>query len=198
MGHSEATALLRRHRLTVAQYHRMAEAGVLAPDARVELLEGEVVEMAPIGTRHAAAVKRLNQLLSAAAGTAAVVAVQDPLHLDAQSEPQPDLMLLRPRADFYASAHPGPADVLLLVEVADTTSRYDREVKVPLYAEHGVPEVWVIDLEQNLVHLLRQPAQGRYTEVQVTARPGLVQPQALPALRIDLGPLLGPQPGPAR
>lgn len=190
MGHSDATALLRRHRLTVAQYHRMGEAGVLAPEQRVELLQGEVVEMAPIGTRHAAAVKRLNQLLAAAAGTHAIVSVQDPLHLDDESEPQPDLLLLRPRADFYAQAHPRPADVLLLVEVSDTTSRIDREIKVPMYAAAGVAEVWVIDLDQNLVHLLRQPADGRYTEVQVTARPGVVCPQALPQAGIDLAPLL--------
>jgi len=195
MGHSEAAALLRRNRLTVAQYHRMGEAGVLAPEQRVELLQGEVVEMAPIGTRHAAVVKRLNQLLAAAAGSQAIVSVQDHLHLDDASEPQPDLMLLRPRADFFASANPRPADVLLLVEVADTTSRIDREIKVPLYAAAGVAEVWVIDLDQNLVHLLRQPVpgpQGRYTEVQVTARPGVVSPQALPHAAVDLAPLLAP------
>lgn len=190
MGHIDATALLRRPRLTVAQYHRMGEAGVLAPGQRVELLQGEVVEMAPIGTRHAAVVKRLNQMLTEAAGATAIVSVQDPLHLNDASEPQPDLMLLRPRADFYAQAHPRPADVLLLVEVSDTTSRIDREIKVPMYAAAGVAEVWVIDLDQNLVHLLRQPAQDRYTEVQVTARPGVVSPQALPQVAVDLAPLL--------
>jgi Uma2 family endonuclease len=149
--------------------------------------------MAPIGTRPAGAVNRLARQFFAAAGDAAVVTVQNPLHLDDASEPQPDLMLLRPRADFYASAHPRPADVLLLVEVSDTTSRIDREIKVPLYAAAGVAEVWVIDLDQNLVHLLRQPVpgpQGRYTEVQVTARPGVVSPQALPQAGVDLAPLL--------
>ena len=190
MGHSDATALLRRPRLTVAQYHRMGEAGVLAPGQRVELLQGEVVEMAPIGTRHASAVNRLAKQMFLLAGDLAVVTVQNPLRLTDDSEPQPDLMLLRPRADYYAQAHPQPSDVLLLVEVSDTTSRIDREIKVPMYAAAGVAEVWVIDLDQNLVHLLRQPAQDRYTEVQVTARPGVVSPQALPQVAVDLAPLL--------
>lgn len=190
MGLIDHPDLLRRHRLTVAQYHRMGEAGVLMPGARVELVEGEVVEMAPIGSRHAAAVKRLISMFSGLVADRAQLAAQDPLRLDDQSEPQPDLMLLAPREDFYAAAHPRPADVLLLVEVADTTSRYDREVKLPLYARHGVAEVWLVDLDEGLVHLLREPRDGRYTQIQVSATPGIVAPQALPAAAVDLSPLL--------
>jgi Uma2 family endonuclease len=190
MGLIDHPDLLRRHRLTVAQYHRMGEVGVLAPGARVELVEGEVVDMAPIGSRHAAAVKRLISMFSGLVDGRAQLAVQDPLHLDDHSEPQPDLMLLAPREDFYAAAHPRPADVLLLVEVADTTSRYDREVKLPLYARHGVVEVWLVDLDEGLVHLLREPRDGRYTQIQVSATPGVVAPQALPEAAVDLSPLL--------
>lgn len=190
MGALDHPELLRRHRLTVEQFHRMGEAGVIGPEVRVELLEGEVVEMAPIGTRHAAVVKRLVSMLSGVLGEHAVLSVQDPLRLDDHSEPQPDLMLLAPRADFYASAHPTPADVLLLVEVADTTSRYDREVKLPLYARHGVAEVWLIDLDERLAHVLREPREGRYTQITVSATPGVVAPAALPQAAVDLTPLL--------
>ena len=190
MGALDHPELLRRHRLTVDQFHRMGEAGVIGPEVRVELLEGEVVEMAPIGTRHAGTVNRLTRLVAAAIGEEAVVAVQNPLRLDDHSEPQPDLMLLAPRADFYASAHPTPPDVLLLIEVADTTSRYDREVKLPLYARHGVAEVWLIDLDERLVHVLREPREGRYTQITVSATPGVVAPVALPQAAVDLTPLL--------
>jgi Uma2 family endonuclease len=126
MGIADSPAVLQRHRLTVDEYYRMARAGVFAPEARVELIEGEVIDMAPFGTRHASAVKKLNALLSAAAKGSAIVAVHDPLRLSNDSEPEPGLMLLRPRADSYAHAHPGPADVLLLIEVSDSTAACDR------------------------------------------------------------------------
>lgn len=190
MGRLEHPELLRRWRMTVAQYHRMGEAGVIAPDTHVELVDGAVVAMAPIGTRHAGIVNRLNRLLTEAAGSAAVVTIQNPLRLGEHSEPQPDLMLLAPRADFYTHAHPGPAEVLLLIEVSDTTSRYDREVKLPLYAAHGVAEVWIVDLDDGLVHRLRDPKDGRYTQITVSATPGVVAPAALPAAAVDLSAVL--------
>jgi Uma2 family endonuclease len=191
MGAIDNPPLLMRHRLTVADYYRMGEAGVFAPDARVELIEGEVIDRAPIGTRHGSAVKRLNALLTAAVGARAVVSVQDPLRLGDLSEPEPDLMLLKPRADFYADAHPTAADVLLLIEVADTSARYDREVKLPLYARHGVCEVWIVDLEARLLCLYRQPAGDAYGQTSATAAPGRTSIVALPGVEIDLGPILG-------
>ena len=191
MGLIEPPELLRRHRITVDEYYRMAETGVLAPDARVELIEGEIVDMAPIGSRHGSTVKRLNQLLTAQVGDRAIVAVQDPVRLSRRSEPQPDLMLLAPRADFYEHAHPTAADVLLLIEVSDTTARYDRVIKLGLYARHGVREVWIVDLDNRLLRLFRNPQGEVYTEVHETARPGIVSPQALPGLHIDASQLLG-------
>lgn len=191
VGLIEQAEVLHRHRLSVDEYHRMAEAGVLAPDARVELIDGEVVDMATIGTRHASAVKRLIQLLSAAAGGQAIVAAQDPLRLGDRSEVQPDLMLLRPREDFYASAHPQAADVLLLIEVSDSTARVDREVKVPLYARHGVIEVWIVDLDERAMRFYRRPAGGAYADTSATPTPGAVEPLALPGVRIDLARLIG-------
>jgi Uma2 family endonuclease len=179
-----------RHRLTVEQYHRMGEAGILGPDERVELIEGEVVQIAPIGTRHAAAVMRLNRLLSVVIGEAAIVSVQNPVCLDDGSEPQPDITLLRPRADFYAGAHPRPADVLLVIEVADSSARYDRDIKLPLYAAAGVPEVWLVDLEARLLRCHQQPVGGEYRLSEIIEQPGLQAPVALPQLRLDLTGLL--------
>jgi Uma2 family endonuclease len=190
MGLIEPPELLRRHRLTVDEYHRMAEAGVLAPDARVELIEGEIVDMATIGTRHASTVMRLNRLLMNAAGHVATVSVQNPLRLDDRSEPQPDLMLLSPRDDFYASAHPTAADVLLLIEVSDSTARYDREIKLPLYARHGVREVWIIDLDNRLLRVCRRPVGDIYTETRETATPETLAVEGLPGVSIDASRLL--------
>lgn len=161
MGALEAHGI-RTHKLTVEAYHRMGAAGVFAPAARVELIQGEVVDMAPIGSKHASVVRRLNQRLGMAAGPRAVVAVQDPIQLDTSTEPQPDLALLRPRADFYSERHPLPAEVLLIIEVADTTLRYDRDVKVPLYAQAEIPEVWLVDVDARSVTIHRDPANGVY------------------------------------
>lgn len=191
MGAIDDAPLLTRHRLTVADYYRMAEAGIFAPNARVELIEGEVIDMAPIGTRHAAAVGRLLRAATAAVGSRALVWVQNPLRLGDLSEPEPDLMLLKLRDDFYADAHPTAADVLLLIEVADTSARYDREIKLPLYARHGVPEVWIVDLEARLVRFFRSPAGQGYAEASTTASPGRTPIAALPGVEIDLSAVLG-------
>jgi len=191
MGLIEPPELLRRHRLTVAEYHRMAETRVLAPDARVELIDGEIVDLAPIGTRHRSTVKRLLHLFSDAVARQAIVAVQDPVRLGDRSEPQPDLMLLAPREDFYASAHPVASDVLLLIEVSDTTARYDRIIKLALYARHGVQEVWIVDLDNRVMRVCRSPVGDAYTDVTETTTPGVLSPQALPGVAIDGSRLLG-------
>jgi Uma2 family endonuclease len=181
---------LPRHRLTVEEYYRMAEVGLLAPDARVELIEGEIIDMAPIGSGHAAIVNRLNRLLVQAVGDQAIVSVQSPIRLSLRSGPQPDLALLKPRADFYSRDHPGPADVLLAIEVSDTTLRYDRGIKMPLYARHGIPEVWIIDVENGLLHFFRSPSGDSYTAVSSAERPGMTR-LSLPAeVTVDLSGLL--------
>ena len=159
-----AVEILRR-RFTVDQYHRMAEAGVLTEGDRVELIEGEIVEMTPIGSRHAAAVDRLNALVGAALRGRAIVRVQNPVRLGARSEPQPDLAVLRLRVDFYAGAHPGAGDVLLVVEVADASLDYDRAVKLPLYARAGIPEAWLVDVERPALTVHRAPSADGYRDV---------------------------------
>jgi Uma2 family endonuclease len=190
MGVIDSPLRLMRHRLTVAEYYRLPDAGVLGPEDRVELIEGEVVDMAPISPRHAAFVRALTSLISAAARRQVVLSVHDPLHLDDHSEPQPDVMVLRPSADFYASAHPTPADVWLLIEVSDTTARYDREIKVPLYARAGVQEVWVVDLEARVLRCHRGPRDGEYTHIQSLSSPGKLPIPGLDGLTVDLSGLL--------
>lgn len=146
----------RRHSITVTEYVRMGEAHVFAHDARLELMEGEIVEMAPIGSAHAAVVYSLDTLLREVA-PGAMVFVQSPLVLGERSAPQPDVMVLRPRADRYHNSHPVAADALLVVEVADTTLQYDLEVKRPLYARAGVAELWIVDVNRRELHLFREP-----------------------------------------
>jgi Uma2 family endonuclease len=146
----------RRHAITVEEYVRMGEAHVFAQHPRLELMEGEIVEMAPIGSAHAAVVNTLDTLLREVAPRA-IVSVQNSLVLSERSAPQPDVVLLRPRADRYYNSHPTAADALLVVEVADTTLRYDLEVKRPLYACAGVAELWVIDIDRRELHVFRKP-----------------------------------------
>ena len=161
--------VVRHHLLTVDDYHRMAEAGILGEDDRVELIEGELIDMAPIGSEHAGKGIRLSSLLSTALAGRAFVSQQNPLRLEEHSEPQPDIAVLRYRNDFYKASHPQPADILLLIEIADTTVRYDREIKIPLYARHGIPEVWLIDLQQERVEIYLQPSSEGYRQI---LRPG--------------------------
>lgn len=183
-------SLLQRHLLTVDDYHRMAEAGVLAPDARVELIEGELIAMAPQTSLHACTVNTLVKRLTLALADRAMLACQTPVRLSPHTEPEPDLMLLRPRDDAYALSHPGPADVLLLIEVADTSVRYDREVKLPLYALHGVAEVWIVDLQAGLLRTHRRPHADAYLETNASRAPGVVTLPGLPDVEVDLSGLL--------
>ena len=176
---------------TVGEYNRMAEADILTEEDRVELIAGQIVAMSPIGSRHAACVDRLNGLLHRQPEQAFIVRVQSPIVLGKYSEPEPDLVLLRPRTDFYATAHPSSADVLLVVEVADTSATYDREVKLPLYAGAGLPEVWLIDLQEGSIEVYARPHGGAYQErVEVTAGAILTSP-TIPQLSLAAADMLG-------
>ena len=183
-----------RRRFTVDEYHRMGQAGILREDDRVELIDGEIVEMTPIGSPHAACVTRLAHAFFAMVGRHAAVRVQNPIALGATSEPQPDLALVRPRADFYAGGHPGPGDVWLVVEVADTSLTFDRTVKVPLYARAGIPEVWVVDLAGQRVEVYRRPAGGLYADVQRHERGQRLVCAAFPDLALSVDEALGGTP----
>src|SRR5919108_6402376 len=144
-----------RRRFTVEEYHRMAEVGIFQPDERVELIEGEIVKMAPIGPRHAGCVINLNRLFVTRLGDRAVVSPGNPVVIEPRSEPQPDLLLLRPRAVSYSREHATPEDVLLAVEVADTTARFDRIVKARLYARARISEYWLVDVNEASVDVFR-------------------------------------------
>ena len=156
-----------RKQFSVDQYSRMAEAGILAPGDRVELIEGEIVDMSPMGSLHAACVDRLTQRFVLAFVKAVVVRVQSPVRLSDFSEPEPDFSILKPREDFYCGGHPGPEDVLALVEVADSTIAFDRQVKVPLYGRSGIREVWIVDLNGGAVEVYREPQVEGYGDVTI-------------------------------
>jgi Uma2 family endonuclease len=167
---------------TVAEYEQMVQAGILREDDRLELMDGEIFEMAPIGSRHAACVRRLQRLLTQALSEQALVDTQNPLRLHDYSEPQPDVVILRHRADLYASGHPQPGDVFLVVEVADTSLAYDQETKVPAYARSGLPEVWVVDLISEGVHVYRTPSAGQYLDAIHLQRGATLTLQAFPGV----------------
>jgi Uma2 family endonuclease len=169
----------------------MGQVGILGEDDRLELLEGEIVEMAPIGSRHQAAVNRLTELFSTRVIDRALISVQGPVRLAGDSEPQPDIMLQRRRADFYESAHPEPNDVLLLIEVSDTSTEYDREVKLPLYARYGIAEVWLVGLEAGTVETFRSPTAEGYQEVTRWQRGQRLSSIAFPGLDLAVDDVLG-------
>jgi len=148
---------------TVDEYYRMAEAGILSPDDRVELIDGEIIEMSPFGTRHAGCVNAANGAFNAAFRGKAIVSVQNPVRLNNYTEPEPDILLLKHRSDSYRGKRVEGDDVLLVLEVATTTLAYDRDIKLPRYASAGIPEVWIADLQRNLLLVYRTPQENRYT-----------------------------------
>ena len=181
-----------RRRFTVDDYHRMADVGLIGPDERTELLDGEVVYKMTINSRHAACVKRLARLLMGMLDVRAVIGVQDPVRLDDRSEPEPDISVLKPRDDDYQAAHPMPVDILLLIEVADTTLQLDRHVKVPLYAAAGIAEVWLVDLNAATVEVYRDPDAAGYRLQQRFGRGDELRPAAFPDIALAVDDVLGP------
>ena len=178
--------VLPRRRFTVEEFYRMLDAGIFTEDDRVELVEGDIIAMMPIGARHAACVNRLNHILAHMVGDDVIVSVQNPLRLDEKNEVLPDVTVLRFRPDFYANAHPGPEDVLLVVEVAETSLAYDREIKGPLYGRYGIPEFWLINLRNNVVEVYRRPFAQGYKETLVFEKGDTLTPALLPDVHIAM------------
>jgi Uma2 family endonuclease len=170
----------------------MAEVGLLAPDARVELIEGEIIDMAPIGIHHTSVVDRLNKWLMSAVSDRAIVRVQGSFRLSGFTEPQPDVILLKPREDFYWSRFATGDDTLLVIEVSDSTFRYDRKIEVPLYARYGIPEYWIVEIESAQLHFFRSLVDGSHTDVTTTSTPGVTELPGLSGKTIDLSRLLTP------
>ncbi|MFY9553862.1 MAG: Uma2 family endonuclease [Blastocatellia bacterium] len=181
----------RKHYFNVHDYYRMAESGVLSQDQRVELIEGEIIEMSPIGSSHGGTVNRSSAFLNGKVGGIAIVSVQNPVRLDDFSEPQPDIALLRPRKDFYSETHPTPPDVLVIIEVADTSVEYDRAIKLPLYARAGIPEVWLVVLPKEVIEIHSQPTNDNYQKVQRLKRGKTLVSPTIPSLSCKVEDLLG-------
>ncbi len=167
----------------------MAEAGILHEDDQVELIEGEIVEMTPIGARPFTCVNTLNRLLMRAVGDEAIVSVQNPIRLDEHNEPQPDLAVVRARD--YRRSLPGSEDVLLTIEVADTTLSYDRNVKLPLYARSGIPEVWIVDLGNEVIERHTAPSGDAYRYIERARRGEKTESVTLPRLGFSVDTALG-------
>jgi Uma2 family endonuclease len=180
MGAIEEELLSRRHRITVSEYYRMG-----ISDRRVELVAGEIIDMSPIGPEHSGEVDFLTDVLKEAVGTAARVRVQQPVTLDEYNEPEPDLAVVKPRADRYRTKHPTASDTFLVVEVADSTLRYDRDVKALGYAASGIPELWVVDVKSRQLHIYRSPGAKGYADASI-AKPGKVVLAALPEVTVEL------------
>jgi len=181
-----------RRRFTTAEYHTMVDAGILSEDDRVELLEGEIWQMTPIKERHFAGVTRLDYLFKGCLGAgAATVATQNPVHFDERSEPQPDVLVLRFRKDFYVERLPIPSDVFLLAEISDTTAEYDRRVKMVLYSRYDIPEAWLVDLPRSVVEVYRDPSPQGYREVLTLRRGDSISPLAFPDLQLEVDAILG-------
>ena len=178
-----------RRLLTLDEYHTIGAAGVLKEDDRIELIEGEMIEMAPIGSRHLAKVNRLARLLSQCVGNQAIISVQNPIALPPHNEPQPDLALLKPRADDYEGKLPGADDILLVIEVADTTLAYDRDAKMPIYARHGIAEAWLVDIQGRSLAILLEPGEKGYRRLLTPTRNETITPSLLPNVVIRLADL---------
>jgi len=187
-----ATDPARRHRLSVAEYYRMAEVGILQPDARVELIDGEIIDMAPIGSRHNAIVDRLARTLQQAVRDLAIVRTQGSVSLGSYSEPHPDIALLRPHADSYFTAQPGASEICLIVEVADSSLAFDRDVKVPLYARHQLAEMWLIDIEHRRLKRHRHPSPDRYALIDEPSLQSPLSVSTIAGVAIDLSTLFPP------
>jgi Uma2 family endonuclease len=184
--------MLNRYRFTVDEYERLGQAGVLTQCDRVELLDGDIVEMTPIGDHHASVVARLTSLFARRLGDRVIVWPQNPIRLDVvRSMPQPDVVLVRPRADFYATGKPRPDDVLLLIEVMDTSAETDRRVKLPLYARAGVAETWLLDLRGNRLETFRRPTSTGYDDGTTFQRGDRLAPLAFPDAVLTVDDLLG-------
>ena len=178
-----------KHPISAEEYLRMGEAGVFAPEARLELIEGEIIEMAPVGPPHLSRVNKLNKLLVQRAGDRAIVSVQNSLVIAERSVPQPDIALLEPREDEYARSLPRASDVLLVVEVADTTLAFDLGRKLSLYARCGVAEVWVVDVNAGVIHVFREPGEAGYRSSSMAKAGQSVACAALPQVRIEVDEL---------
>ena len=179
-----------KHRFTIEQYYKMGEVGILGIEQRTELIEGEIIEMSPIGAKHAACLSKLADLLRDRTRNLVLVRQQNPIQLSDRSEPQPDIAVVKKRQDYYLESHPIPTEIFLLIEVADSTLKYDRDVKVPLYAKAGIPELWIANLEAQVFEVYRQPSETGYKQVQIYGKGEVINLQILPDVAISVDDIM--------
>jgi Uma2 family endonuclease len=178
-------------KFTVEEYEKMATEGIIKPDEKVELIRGEIIKMSPMGTRHAAGIARLTQLLYRKFGDLILLGVQNPIRLNNNSQPEPDLSLLIPRSDFYVAAYPCPQDIYLIIEVSDSTLDYDRYTKISLYAEANIKEVWIVNLKEECLEVYRYPLHGSYQAIQKYYRGEIIFIESFPEIELTLIEILG-------
>ncbi len=177
-------------KFTVEQYHQMAASGILTERDRVELIEGEIVQMSPIGRKHAVCVDRLTVLFVMALASKVMIRAQNPVRLSDNSEPEPDFAILRGQPGDYLAEHPKPKDVIALVEVSDSTIQYDRETKAPLYAREGIQELWIVDLNELVIEVYRSPSLTGYQNLKTFRRGESLAFQAFPDTLFEVDRLL--------
>ncbi len=177
--------------VTVNEFYRLAEMGVYSHTDRVELIEGEIVEMSPIGSNHAGCVDYLNGILSRHLGSKAIIRGQNPIRFDSLSEPLPDIVVLKYREDYYRSKHPEAKDALLIIEVADSSLDHDRNRKVPLYAQNGIEEVWIVNLLAREIEVYRHPEGERYKEIKQYHAGQTISPMAFPEVCLSVEEIIG-------
>ena len=185
----EAPAVIRK-RFTTAEYEQIAAAGIFGEDERFELLEGEIVAKSPLGPQHSATVTRLTELFYGLGNPSITIRVQDPIRLGDYSVPQPDVAIVNRRGDRYAGGHPEPEDILLLIEVSESSLAYDRDVKLPLYARAGIAEVWLVALLPQVVEVYRAPNDNGYGEKRTLRRGDTLAPLHLPGAKLAIEPIL--------
>jgi len=188
---SAVTTALRHRKFSVEEYHHFIEQGFFKHEERIELWEGEFVEMSPIGKRHAGSVDFIADYLREILGRKVIIRVQSPIILDDLSEPQPDVCLLKRREDFYRHTDAMAKDVLLAIEVADSTVRYDRDTKFPRYATNGIKEAWLIDLENDRVEIHSEPTEFGYSLVKISHRGQIAESNVFPEIKIAVEDILG-------
>lgn len=173
-----------KHRFTVDQYYKMGEVGILGLEQRTELIEGEILEMSPIGAKHSGSINRLNRIFAGLVGNQAIISIQNSIRINNHSEPQPDIAILYWREDFYVESLPIPSEVFLLIEVADSTLKYDREVKAIIYAKASIPELWIANIEAQVFEVYRQPSETGYQQVQIYGKGEIINLLMLPNVAI--------------
>lgn len=187
----EKIAAVKPKKFRVEEFRKMTEIGILPEESGWEIIDGYLIDKMTIGSKHASVVKRLNRVLTNLVGIQAVISIQDPIHIDNYNEPEPDVVLLAPRDDFYAEGHPTPQDILLLIEVSDSTVEYDRVIKKTLYAEAGIVEFWLVNLKDETIEVYTQPKNGGYYSARILESGESVKATAIENLTLAVEEILG-------